>query len=55
MPTPEDPEPLGQKVPGDGKVLVPVHLDEDGNPDQWMWCRPEAADGWDVTRWRHTT
>lgn len=48
----DDDAPLTGGEPGPGKVQVPTHLDLTGEPDEWVWCEPDAADQWDVRRWR---
>lgn len=31
---------------------VPLRLDEDGDPVEWVRTRPEAADHWDARVWQ---
>ena len=48
---PADDDEPDEGQPGPGKVQVPTHLDLTGEPDEWVWCEPDAADQWDIRRW----
>jgi|GEM_PF-1492301 len=32
-------------------VLVATRLDTSGDPDEYAWCDPAAADQWNAHRW----
>lgn len=49
----DDDEPDEGRPDGPGKVQVPTHLDPlTGEADETVWCDPDAADQWDVRRWK---